>query len=500
VACRNFLALFFAKIRGRTLSRPRHTLPRSAWPWIAEVQVLEARALLSSASAAPLGLVPAGAGGTAVTPHFTAAPTGYSPTQLRHAYGFDQISFNGTPGDGTGTTIAIVDAFDDPNIFNSDPNLPNDLHKFDVAFGLPDPPSFIKLNQFGSTSNLPAPNKGWITEIALDVEWAHAIAPGAKILLVEANSASGADLYQAVDTARNYPGVNLVSMSWGGRESIFESSLDSHFTTPVGHVGVTFVVASGDSGAPAEYPSASPNVVSVGGTTLNLDSNGNILSETTWKGSGGGISAHEKLPSYQAGLVPGKKPHRATPDVAYDADPNTGVGVYDSYNNGTVTPWGQWGGTSIGAPQWAALFAIADQGRTLALKGSLDGATQTLPALYSFSPNDFHDITTGRSGPPRIAAGPGYDLATGLGTPIANLIVADLVSTTITGPAFAVSGFTVNGISAESPLAAALKKLPLAQIFVSIEHDHAAALHHADPVAVHPLLPGKSHAARGRGR
>jgi subtilase family serine protease len=457
--------------------------------------------MLSSGAVAVPELSPASGSGSAAKPNFTAGPTGYTPLQLQHAYGFDQIFFNGTPGDGAGMTIAIVDAFDDPNIGTHGANIPGDLHQFDLAFKLPDPPSFTKINQFGSTSNLPAPNKGWITEIALDVEWAHAMAPGANIVLVEANSASGNDLYQAVDTARNYAGVNVVSMSWGGRESFLETALDSHFTTPNGHGGVTFVVASGDSGAPAEYPSASPNVLSVGGTTLSLDTDGNITGETTWKGSGGGFSAHEPQPPYQVGIVnAGKKAHRATPDVAYDADPNTGVGVYDSYNNGTVTPWGQWGGTSLGAPQWSALIAIADQGRHLAVKGSLDGATQTLPALYSMSANDFNDITTGKSGPPRISAGPGYDLATGRGSPIANLIVADLVSSTLPGPAFATPGFTVSGPAVESPFAVTPKNLPSGQIFVSVGQDYAALFPHGDPSEGIVFHPGKSHNSRGRGR
>src|SRR5262249_55449928 len=150
---------------------------------------------------------------------------------------------NGTPGDGRNTTIAIVDAY-------ADPNIANDLHQFDVQFGLADPVLTV-VNQNGSTTNLPAADPGWITEIALDVEWAHAIAPGANILLVEANSASYSDLMTAVNTARNYSGVVAVSMSWGSGEFISETGYDSYFTTPANHGGVTFVAASGDSGAPA---------------------------------------------------------------------------------------------------------------------------------------------------------------------------------------------------------------------------------------------------------
>ena len=393
------------------------------WSLAAEVQLLELRALLSGnpvAQTAAIDLVRYDSGGV-VIPNSSSSEPGYSPAQIKQAYGFNQISFNGTAGDGTGTTIAIVDAYDDPNIAS-------DLHQFDLAFGLPDPPSFTKVNESGGTSSFPAANSGWITEIALDVEWAHAIAPGAKILLVEANSSSFSDLLTAVYTASTTPGVNVVSMSWGGSEYSGEQYEDSYFTTQVGHAGVTFVASSGDTGGPTQSPSSSPNVVSVGGTTLNLGTGGSWSSETGWSGSGGGISTYELQPSYQKGIVTQISTYRADPDVAYDASPSTGFGVYDSYNNGTTNPWGQWGGTSAAAPQWAALIAIADQGRAIAGKGSLDGATQTLPLLYGMSTSDFHDITSGTStGTPHYSAGPGYDLVTGRGTPFANLVVNDLV-------------------------------------------------------------------------
>ena len=361
-----------------------------------------------------------------VSPLSRAGPTGYTPAQIRQAYGFNQITFNnGTvTGDGSGTTIAIVDAYDDPKIAN-------DLHQFDLQFGLSDP-TLTKVNETGGTA-LPAANAGWITEIALDVEWAHAIAPGANILLVEANSASYSDLFTAVKYAADAPGVVAVSMSWGGSEFSSESSYDSYFTTPSGHGGVTFVAASGDSGSPVSYPAISPNVLSVGGTTLDLNSQGGYGSETGWSDSGGGISAYESQPSYQKRVVTQSTTHRTNPDVAYDADPNTGFPVYDSYNNPASSPWGQWGGTSDAAPQWAALIAIADQGRALAGKAALDGATQTLPMLYAMPSSDFHDITSGRSvGHPKYSASVGYDLVTGRGTPYANLVVADLVGSSTT--------------------------------------------------------------------
>jgi hypothetical protein len=354
-------------------------------------------------------------------PFGSSGPVGNMPAQIRHAYGFDAITFNGgtVAGDGSGTTIAIVDAYDDPNAAG-------DLHQFDVASGLSDP-VFTKVNQTGG-STMPSSNSGWALETALDVEWAHAIAPKANILLVEANSSSDSDLFTAVQYAASQPGVVVVSMSWGGGEFGFESSWDSTFTTPAGHAGVTFVASSGDAGAPVSYPSASPNVVSVGGTTLSIDGSGNYLSESGWGGSGGGLSADETQPSYQKGVVTQTSTQRANPDVAYDASPGSGFAVYASFAEGASTPWVQVGGTSAGAPQWAALIAIADQGRALSGLGSLDGPTQTLPKLYGLAASDFHDITTGSStGTPNYSAGPGYDLVTGRGSPVANFVVADLV-------------------------------------------------------------------------
>jgi hypothetical protein len=383
-----------------------------------EIEVLEDRCLLTAFSpgyhlARHLGRA---------APFATAGPTGYSPAQVHHAYGFDQIWFNGVAGDGSGQTIAIVDAYDDPYIAS-------DLHQFDWAFGLPDP-AFVKVNEWGG-STAPAANPNWGPETALDVEWAHAIAPGARILLVEANSNSDADLFAAVSYAAAQPGVSAVSMSWGTPEYAGEASSDGVFTTPAGHQGVTFVAAPGDSGAPASYPAVSPNVIAVGGTTLKMDSYGNWAGESGWSGGAGGVSSYEGQPFFQLGTVTQTTASRTAPDVAYDGDPATGFPIYDSYNYGTYAPWAQFGGTSAGTPQWAALVAIANQGRAWAGLGSLDGPGQTLPALYMMPGGDFHDVTTGTStGTPHYSAGPGYDLVTGRGSPVANLVVRDLVSYT----------------------------------------------------------------------
>lgn len=350
-----------------------------------------------------------------------------TPAQARHAYGFDQVAFTNSAGqsvtaDGSGQTIAIVNA-------NDDPNIANDVHAFDQQFGLADP-VFQKVSQTGSTTALPTADSGWSQETSLDVEWAHAIAPGAKILLVEANSSSLNDLLSAVDYARNQAGVSVVSMSWGASEFSSETSYDSHFTTPAGHTPVTFVAASGDNGAPCEWPAVSPNVVGVGGTALTLNADDTWASETAWSGSGGGISRYESKPSYQSSVTQSST-RRTGPDVAYDADPNTGFLVYDSFGGGG---WYQVGGTSAGSPQWSALLAVANQGRQVNGNAALDGRTGTLPALYQMSLSDFHDVTSGSNG---YSATTGYDLATGRGSPIANKVIADLVgsgTTTTTSP------------------------------------------------------------------
>jgi subtilase family serine protease len=368
----------------------------------------------------------------------------YTPAQIRHAYGFDQL-----PAwvDGSGQTIAIVDAQDNPYIVN-------DLITFDRAFGIPDPPSFTKVNQSGGT-RFPAPDKGWAGEISLDVEWAHAIAPRANILLVEANSASLVDLYTAVDYARNQPGVVTVSMSFGGSEGSYEPYVDNNILiTPAGHVGgyglpggITFVASSGDHDV-GLYPAYSPNVLAVGGTSLYLDSQDNYLGETGWSetgtgwASGGGISQIEPEPAYQYSVH--NLGARTVPDVAYNADLNTGFWVFTTLTGG----WGGVGGTSAGAPQWAAQVALADQARAVMLGvGSLDGASETLPAIYSpIMSGDFNDVTVGYNG---YFAGPGYDLVTGLGSPYSPWVVYDL----------AMAGFE-SGASAPAAKNTALSSAP----------------------------------------
>ena len=373
-------------------------------------------------------------------PQGSAVPlsSSYSPQQIRLAYGIDQIAFGTIQGNGSGQTIAIVNAYDDPTLVDSSNGnfAISDLARFNQEFDLPDPPRFTKLNQYGSDiggslvgaapSRDPAgagnPNGNWEAEEALDVEWAHAIAPAASLILVECNSASSQDLYTGVAMAADLPGVSVVSMSWGSPESSLELASDRVLTTPSGHQGVTFVAATGDTGSPGEYPAASPNVVAVGGTSLTINWFNTYAGETAWSGSGGGTSQEEQEPVYQAGVQ--STGMRTIPDVSFDADPNTGVAVYDAYNNGSTTPWSQIGGTSLASPCWAGLIAVADQGRVADGGTTLDGPSQTLPALYALPASDFHDITTGSNG--GFSAGPGYDEVTGLGSPVANALVSDL--------------------------------------------------------------------------
>ncbi len=264
----------------------------------------------------------------------------------------------------------------------------------------------------------------------MDVEWAHAVAPQANLILFEANSASDQDLIStAVNTARNTPGVAAVTMSFGGSDYSGETALDSVFTTPTGHTGVTFLASTGDGGEPGGYPAFSPNVVAVGGTTLTINSSTYAwVNEVGWSGSGGGKSAYESEPSYQSGVQ--SSGWREIPDVSFDADPASGVAVYDSYDFGSSSPWVQVGGTSLSSPCWAGLVAIGDQLRVAEDLAPMDGPSQTLPMLYSMKAGDFHDIIAGNNG---FAAGPGYDLVTGIGSPVSNNLLTDFVPSTPRG-------------------------------------------------------------------
>ena len=314
----------------------------------------------------------------------------YTPAQIRIAYGFNQLSAT-----GAGQKIAIVDAYGNQNI-------QSDLNAFCSQFGL----NATTVQVIGS--NPGGRGNGWDMETSLDVEWAHVVAPGATIILSVAPNASNSALLAAVDAAVA-AGASVVSMSWGGTESSGESSYDYHFNK----ANVTFVASSGDGGElptlpEVEWPAASPYVVGVGGTSLYLDSNGNRiagpsgLSETAWSDSGGGLSSYYPLPSWQKGwntwLLNGVSSARGVPDVSYVADPNTGLYVYCSTYS-RLGSWWQVGGTSAGAPQWAALIALANQGRASGVNGNNDiYSTAVAGTPTIINANNFTDISSGSNG------------------------------------------------------------------------------------------------------
>ena len=343
--------------------------------------------------------------------------TAFTPAQIRHAYGFDLVS-----NQGAGQTIGIVDAYDDPNA-------EADLAVFDAQFKLPACTSangcFRKVYGNGK---VPPSNSNWAMEIALDVEWAHAVAPQAKIVLVETPTNNLSDLINgAVVAVRN--GASVVSMSWTAGEWSGETSMDKNFVSN----GVTYLAASGDAGTGVAYPAASPDVIGVGGTSLTLTSGGAYQSETAWSGSGGGISQYEREPSYQAqfGIANNPRGYRGVPDVSYDGNPGTGYAVYDSVGISGYSGWFQVGGTSAGSPQWAALIAIANSLRVAARKASLSSTDATLYTIAKTGmSSDFHAVTQGTNGAcgSVCTAGAGYDYVTGLGTPQASAIIAALVA------------------------------------------------------------------------
>ena len=322
---------------------------------------------------------------------------GLTPAQVATAYGLSGLTFGTRAANGSGQKIAIVDAYNDPNI-------KTELAVFDSAFNLPAPsePDRRRSNGYIGAAlqrcRLGPGRRPWTWNGATPC------APGASIVLVEANSASVPDLMAAVNVAKRISRVSVIAMSWGASEFSGETAYDSVFTTP----GVTFVAGSGDSGSFGGplWPASSPNVLAVGGTTLQVNTSGNYLGETAWSGSGGGISTIEQEPSYQASVQ--STGGRSTPDVAFDADPITGVPIYSQGSWITV------GGTSLGTAAWAGMIAIVDQGRALANEGTL-GSTQTLTALYSLPSSAFHTV------------GGAYNTQTGLGSPNGAALVNDLV-------------------------------------------------------------------------
>jgi hypothetical protein len=411
----------------RLLSRNR-CLPR--------LEVLEDRRLLSASllnhTFQPSGLT--------IQPSANLGVAVYTPQQIRTAYGLTSLA-----NEGEGMTVAIVDAY-------SQPYIASDVSEFSSLFGLPqldgvggDGTFTVSTPTGQATPGLPPSGSNWGIEISLDVEYVHTIVPKANIDLVETQNNSGDSLFAAevdgqpyesgVFYAKNLPGVVVVSNSYGGDEFNGETNYDSEFTTP--NNNVAFAFSTGDDGAPGSYPAYSPNVVAVGGTTLNtLSAKGVYGTETGWSGSGGGVSQYEPTVPFQTnnGVNFGA---RSTPDISMEANPNTGVFVLDSldYPDQLI----EVGGTSLAAPMFAGVITLGDQSRLAGGGQALSsvGVNNILYAAYNSAnyKTDFHDITSGDNG---FIAGPGYDLVTGIGSPKAQLVVPLLASSSV--PSVVVGG------------------------------------------------------------
>jgi subtilase family serine protease len=367
----------------------------------------------------------------------------YQPAQLTKAYNLDSIHAAGI--NGYGRTIVIVDAFGSPTI-------QNDLHVFDQTFGLPDPPSLTIIQPAGPVPAFDPTNSdmaGWATETTLDVEWAHVFAPGANILLVETpvSETEGVQGFPEIVMAENFVIDNelgdVISQSFGATEETFPSpasifALRSSFKNAADH-RVTVLGASGDAGATDyelnlidlypmrvnSWPSSDPLVTSVGGTMLTLDDQGNRLApDVVWNdgfgAAGGGVSAVFDRPEFQDRVKNVVGRHRGTPDISLSASVDGAVVLYYSFLP-TRVGYHLVGGTSEASPEFAGIVAMADQlaDRRLGALGA---------RLYDLHSRGIIDITQGNNTltftnsdgntytVQGYNAGPGYDLASGLGT------------------------------------------------------------------------------------
>ncbi len=283
--------------------------------------------------------------------------SGYTPTDLQSAYGLSSYSSSSTYG--VGKTVAIVDAYNDPNAL-ADVNVYRNEWDISPLYSQGSP-TFTQVNGDGGTS-LPANNTSWSEEISLDLDMVSAICPNCNIMLVEANSASITDLGNAVSFAAKN-GASVISNSYGAKEFSSETTYDTYYN----HPGIPITVSAGDSGYGVQYPAASPDVTAVGGTALT-GSLRSGWSQTVWSGTGSGCSAYESAQSWQ----PSTKlcSMRTVADTAAVADPNTGVAVYDSYGE---PGWMVFGGTSVASPIIASIYALASN-TSSANAGGLYGA------------------------------------------------------------------------------------------------------------------------------
>jgi subtilase family serine protease len=330
----------------------------------------------------------------------TSTTSGYIPSQLQAAYGLTSAS----AADGAGQTIGIVDAYNDPTAAA-------DLAVYRSAYGLSActvASGCLKVvSQTGSTTSLPSTDGGWAEEESLDLDMASAVCPNCKIVLVEASSASYANLGTAENEAVAL-GANVVSNSWGGSESSSETTYDTSYFN---HSGVVITASSGDSGYGVEWPAASKYVVGVGGTSLSSSSSASRgWTETAWADAGSGCSRYEAKITGQSSVTTGCT-RRAVADVSAVADPNTGVAVYDSTSYEGYVGWLEFGGTSVASPFIAAVYALAGN------ESSVSNNT-----LYGYAGTAYlNDVTSGSNGSCSVSelckATTGWDGPTGLGTP-----------------------------------------------------------------------------------
>ena len=381
----------------------------------------------------------------------------YSPQEIRTAYNVTPLINAGY--NGKGQTIVIVDSYGSPSIAS-------DLQTFDKGYGLPDPPSFKVLAPLGTVPFDPANSiqVNWAFETTLDVEWAHALAPGASIVLLtspvaETESIQGLPEFLKLEqyAVQNKLG-NIISQSWGTTEQTLTdqasqnvvAQYESFYQQATKQSHISFFASSGDSGASnvgldgktfysfptVIFPASSPYVTAVGGTSLYANTRGSYGSEVVWndnKGGsgGGGISTLFSEPSYQTNNLSAKtnkqlNGKRGIPDIAYNADPRTSILVYLSFIP-KAAGYYRIGGTSEGAPQWAGLTADFNQKAGYAL-GFLN------PALYHIGNSNnasqaYHDITIGNNSANGVVgyhAAPGWDLTTGWGTPKAKQLADEL--------------------------------------------------------------------------
>ena len=316
-----------------------------------------------------------------------ATPAGYGPADIRSAYNLGSAS-------GSGRTVAIVDAYDDPTA-------EADLRVYRSQYGLPACTTangcFRKVSQTGGTA-YPRKNAGWATEISLDLDMVSAACPDCHILLVEARSASFANLGAAVNYAAGRH-VSAISNSYGGSDSAQSSAYD--------HPGIAITASTGDSGYGIESPASYDSVIAVGGTSLNRSGGGRGWSETAWSGAGSGCSTLNAKPSWQSSAT--RCSGKAAADVSAVADPYTGVAVYDSTPYQGYSGWQVYGGTSASSPIVASVYTMG---------GNLGG----YPAAYTWAhSSSLNDVTSGSNGSCSTTvwctAGSGWDGPTGLGTP-----------------------------------------------------------------------------------